>query len=83
MTETFYQDPVVAEVHVAEVHVIRAQMLAECGGDHHKLMELVRQRQQASGRRVRKAPPEVSQITKRCTGPGTAGLPMETELPGR
>jgi hypothetical protein len=42
-----YEDPV-----VAEIHAIRAQMLAECGGDHHKLMEQVRERERASGREV-------------------------------
>jgi hypothetical protein len=52
MTEPLYEDPV-----VAEIHTIRAQMLAECGGDHHKLMEQVRERERASGRKVIPAPP--------------------------
>ena len=52
MTEPLYQDPV-----VAEIHAIRAQMLAECSGDHRKLMEQVRQRERTSGRKVIPAPP--------------------------
>lgn len=52
MTEPLYEDPV-----VAEIHAIRAQMLAECGGDHHKLMELVLQHQRTSGRKIIPAPP--------------------------
>ncbi len=52
MTEPLYEDPV-----VAEIHAIRAQMLAECGGDHRKLMEQVRQRERASGRKIIPAPP--------------------------
>jgi hypothetical protein len=52
MSKPIYEDPV-----VAEIHAIRAQMLAECGGDHHKLMEQVRERERASGRKVIPAPP--------------------------
>ncbi len=52
MTEPLYEDPV-----VAEIHAIRAQMLAECGGDHRKLMEQVLEHQRASGRRIIPAPP--------------------------
>ena len=51
MPRTTYEDPV-----VAEIHAIRAKMLAECGGDHEKLMEDVRQRQEASMRKVLTAP---------------------------
>ena len=47
MPEPLYEDPV-----VAEIHAIRAKMLAECGGDHRKLMEKVYQRQKTSGRTV-------------------------------
>jgi hypothetical protein len=32
-------------------------MLAECGGDHHKLMEQVDEHEKASGRKVIPAPP--------------------------
>jgi hypothetical protein len=59
MSEPLYDDPV-----VAEVHAIRAQMLAECGGDHHKLMEGVRERQRASSRKVILVPPETARGTK-------------------
>ena len=52
MSKPLYEDPV-----VAEIHAIRAQMLAECGGNHHKLMEQVRERERASGRKVIPAPP--------------------------
>lgn len=52
MSKPLYEDPV-----VAEIHAIRAQMLAECGGDHHKLMEQVDEHERASGRRVIPAPP--------------------------
>ena len=46
-----YEDPV-----VAEIHAIRAKMLADCGGDHDKLMQQVGERQRASGRKIIKAP---------------------------
>ena len=62
MSEPHYEDPV-----VAEIHAIRAQMLAECGGDHHKLMEQVRERQRASGRKVIPAPPATLPGTKQPT----------------
>jgi len=52
MSEPLYEDPV-----VAEIHAIRAQMLAECGGDHRKLMEQVDERERASGRKVIPPPP--------------------------
>jgi hypothetical protein len=52
MSEPLYEDPV-----VAELHAIRAQMLAECGGDHRKLMEQVDEHERASGRKVIPAPP--------------------------
>jgi hypothetical protein len=68
MTEPLYDDPV-----VAEIHAIRAQMLAECGGDHHKLMELVLQHQRASGRKVIPAPPATPPGTKQSNaGPASA-----------
>lgn len=59
MTRLPYEDPV-----VAEIHAIRAQMLAECGGDYEKFMEGVRERQRASGRKVIPAPPATSGTTK-------------------
>ena len=52
MTKPLYDDPV-----VAEIHAIRAKMLADCGGDHRKLMEQVRAREKASDRQVIVAPP--------------------------
>ena len=51
MHKPLYEDPV-----VAEIHAIRAKMLADCGGDHEKLMRQVGERQRASGRRIIKAP---------------------------
>ena len=58
MTEPLYDDPV-----VAEIHAIREKMLADCGGDLRLLMERVRQRQRASGRRVRPLPAASPAIT--------------------
>ncbi|MCH8046785.1 MAG: hypothetical protein IID44_24040 [Planctomycetes bacterium] len=51
MHKPLYEDPV-----VAEIHAIRAKMLADCGGDHDKLMREVGERQRASGRKIIKAP---------------------------
>ena len=45
MSKPLYDDPV-----VAEIHAIRAQMLADCDGDHRKLMEQVRARERLSDR---------------------------------
>jgi len=47
MPKPLYKDPV-----VAEIHAIRAQMLADCDGDHQKLMQQVRERQRASRRKI-------------------------------
>jgi hypothetical protein len=74
MSEPLYEDPV-----VAEIHAIRAEMLAECGGDHHKLMEQVDEHEKASGRKVIPAPPPAPAGAKRPTAaagseaPTTAG----------
>ena len=46
-----YEDPV-----VAEIHAIREQMLADCDGDHQKLMQQVRERQKSSRRKIIPAP---------------------------
>ena len=61
MTKPLYDDPV-----VAEIHAIRAKMLDDCGGDHRKLMEKVRARENASDREVIATPPApmVAQSTK-------------------
>jgi hypothetical protein len=68
MSEPLFEDPV-----VAEIHAVRAQMLAECGGDHRKLMEQVRERQRASGRKVIPPPPATLPGTQRpTTAPGSA-----------
>jgi hypothetical protein len=67
MSEPLYEDPV-----VAEIHAIRAQMLAECGGDHHKLMEQVCERQWASGRRVIPAPPATPSTTQSTAAVGSS-----------
>ncbi len=52
MSKSIYEDPV-----VAEIHAIRAEMLAECGGDHRKLMEQVDEHERASGRKIIPVPP--------------------------
>ena len=70
MTKPLYDDPV-----VAEIHAIRAKMLADCGGDHRKLMEQVRAREKASGRRVITAPPAPEHRTKECTGAADSVVP--------
>jgi hypothetical protein len=62
MSEPLYEDPV-----VAEIHAIRAQMLAECGGDFGKLMEQVDEHERAeraSGRKVIPPPPATPRTTK-------------------
>ena len=51
MFNRLYEDPV-----VAEIHAIRTKMLADCDGDHQKLMQQVRERQRASGRKIISAP---------------------------
>ncbi|MFN0198601.1 MAG: hypothetical protein ACKVT0_17785 [Planctomycetaceae bacterium] len=51
MDKPLYEDPV-----VAEVHAIREKMLAECNGDHEKLMKKVIEHQQTSGRRIISTP---------------------------
>ena len=55
MPKTLYEDPV-----VAEIHAIRAKMLADCDGDHRKLMQQVRERQRSSCRKIIAAPPAPS-----------------------
>jgi hypothetical protein len=42
-------------------------MLAECGGDHHKLMEQVDEHEMASGRKVIPAPPATPPGPKQAT----------------
>ncbi len=51
MPSRLYKDPV-----IAEVHAIREKMLADCHGDHQKLMVRVRERQKASDRKIISAP---------------------------
>ncbi len=51
MSKPLYEDPV-----VAEIHAIRAKMLADCDGDHQKLMQQVRERQRSSRRKIVVAP---------------------------
>lgn len=58
MSEPLYDDPV-----IAEMHAIRAKMLADCGGDHRKLMEQVRARERAADRKVVPAPPSPARNT--------------------
>jgi hypothetical protein len=66
MTKPLYDDPV-----VAEIHAIRAKMLADCGADHHKLMAQVREREKASDRTIIAAPPPPSAApsTEQSVGP--------------
>jgi hypothetical protein len=52
MSKPLYDDPV-----VAEIHAIRAKMLADCGGDHSRLMQQIRAHEAASDRQVIAAPP--------------------------
>jgi hypothetical protein len=59
MSEPIYEDPI-----VAEIHAIRAQMLAECGGDHRKLMEQVDERERAAGRKIIPVPPATPSATR-------------------
>jgi hypothetical protein len=58
-----YEDPV-----VAEVHAVRAKMLADCDGDHHKLMQQVRERQRSSRRKIIAAP-SATPRTEQSVGP--------------
>jgi hypothetical protein len=68
MSKPIYEDPV-----VAEIHAIRAQMLAECGEDYQKFMEQLRERQRASGRKVIPPPPVTpAKATEPATVPGIA-----------
>ncbi len=76
MSEPLYEDPV-----VAEIHAIRAQMLAECGGDHHKLMEQVRERQRASGRKVIPAPSATPPRTKQAATPAGGTVARDSVTP--
>ena len=66
MTKPLYDDPI-----VAEIHAVRAKMLADCGGDHRKLMEQVRARENVSDREVITAPPapRAAQSTEQSAGP--------------
>jgi hypothetical protein len=52
MSKPLYDDPV-----VAEIHAIRAKMLADCDGDHRRLMEQIRAHEAASDRQVIAPPP--------------------------
>jgi hypothetical protein len=76
MTEPLYEDPV-----VAEIHAIRAQMLAECGGDHHKLMQLVDEHERASGRKVIPAPPATPLSAKQTTADAGSAVPDDGSRP--
>ncbi len=66
MTKPLYNDPV-----VAKIHAIRAKMLADCGGDHRKLMEQVRAHEKASDRQVIAVPPPPTEArnTEQSLGP--------------
>ncbi len=62
MAEPIFDDPV-----VAEIHAIRAKMLADCGGDIKELMRQVAARQKASGRRIITVP--LQKRTEQSVGP--------------
>ena len=64
MSESGYKDPV-----VAEIHAIRAQLLAECEDDYQKFMEQLRKEQRASGRRVILPPPVMPCGAEQATSP--------------
>ena len=51
MNDSLYHDPV-----VADIHAVRAEMLASCGGDAGRLMREVRARQANSPRELISAP---------------------------
>ena len=69
MSKPLYEDPV-----VAEIHAIRAKMLADCDGDHQKLMQEVRKRQESSHRKILAAP-SATPSTEQSVGPdGGQGL---------
>ena len=63
MSRPLYEDPV-----VAEIHAIRAKMLADCDGDHKKLMQQVHERQRSSGRQIISAP-SAAPCTEQSVGP--------------
>ena len=63
MHSHLYEDPVVAEIHAA-----REKMLADCDGDHQRLMRHVREHQKASVRKVILAPSS-KQSAEQIVGP--------------
>ncbi len=73
MNEKPFEDPI-----VDEIHAIRAEMLAECGGDLQKLVEQVQKRREESGRVARPAPPRTVPILGHTSGVGTAGMQSES-----
>lgn len=74
MTDPLYDDPV-----VAEIHAIRAGMLAECDGDIRQLMRRVRQRQRGSGRAIRPAPVSESAVINEWSGAGSIISPTDNQ----
>lgn len=68
MSEPLYEDPV-----VAEIHAIRAKMLAECGGDHQKLMEKVREHEKMSALAGRTIIPVPQALPREKAGPRPFG----------
>ena len=76
MTEPLYDDPV-----VAEIHAIREKMLADCGGDLRLLMQRVRQRQRASGRRVRPLPEASPAVTRDADARSSLDSPFDEQTP--
>lgn len=74
MSEPLFDDPV-----VADVHAVRARMLAECAGDHERLMRKVREREQKTDRRVVPVPADRRPLADRTSG--QFPLPPHVELP--
>jgi hypothetical protein len=70
MSEPLYDDPV-----VGEIHAIRAKMLADCGGDPHKLMQQVRDRQKASGRQIISRPSAARRESQECADAADREVP--------
>lgn len=55
MSKPLYDDPV-----VAEIHAVRAKMLAECDGDIRQMVRRVHEHQRASGLTIRPVPNSAS-----------------------
>ncbi len=74
MSEAIFDDPV-----VAEIHAVRAKMLADCDGDIERLVRQVAARQQTSGHTIITAPlrkrAEATDTAERATGASLGSPP--------